>query len=74
MSYIASLKERVQKAEAEAAYSKAEAEYYKSLVDTFFTGHCPEITSIKHLQLAKWGRKRLAELQNKPKLLQASDD
>lgn len=62
MSYVAKLKERVIRAE-EAA------EYYKSIVDAFFTGDVPDEATLDHLIVAKWGRKRLEDLKAQPVLL-----
>jgi hypothetical protein len=51
---VAQLKERVITAETER-------DYYRSLVDSFFTGEAPEGGNFNHLLMAQWGRKRLAE-------------
>ena len=60
--YIASLKGRVLRAEAEVLE-------LRSMLDAFWTGNCPEQSTLDHLVLAKWGRKRLEEKVKKPALL-----
>lgn len=50
-SNVAKLKQRVLDAEAER-------DYYRSLVESFFTGDVPDGASPEHLILAKWGRAR----------------
>lgn len=63
MSYVAQLKERVQEAEAER-------DYYRSLVEAFFNGYVDDgQTSLNHMILAQWGRRRLAEKKSQPALL-----
>jgi hypothetical protein len=62
MSAIAQLKQRVLQAESER-------DFYKSLVDAFFTGDVPENADLNHMILAKWGRKRLEQLKKQPALL-----
>jgi len=63
MSYISQLKARALEAEAER-------DYYRSLVETFFSGDVPdEGSSLNHLILAKYGRKRLEALSKQPALL-----
>lgn len=63
MSYITQLKQRVLEAEQER-------DYYRSLVETFFSGDVPEEgSSLNHLILAKYGRKRLETLAKQPSLL-----
>lgn len=51
---VADLKERIVAAEAEA-------EYYKSLVDSFFSGVPTDGGNFNHIIMAQWGRKRLEE-------------
>jgi hypothetical protein len=59
---VASLKQRVVAAESDR-------DYYKSLVDTFFSGDVPAGCTFNHLIMAKWGRLRLAEKAKVPALL-----
>lgn len=59
---VARLKQRVIDAEQQA-------EHYKSLLDTFFTGDIPDNATFDHLIIAKWGRKRLEEQKSQPALL-----
>jgi len=56
MSYIAALKGRVIELEDEV-------ERLQSLLDTFFSGNVPHNASPDHFVLAKWGRRRLEEMQ-----------
>lgn len=62
MSNIEALKERVLEAEARATYAE-------SLLEAFYTGNVPEKSSLKHVIMAQWGRKRLAEIGKTPALL-----
>lgn len=64
MSYIAELKTRVLAAEAER-------DFYRSLVETFFTGDIPDGACLDHLVLAKYGRMRLQSLSKQPALLRS---
>lgn len=50
---IAELKARLMQAEAEA-------EHFRSMAESFFTGD-PQGRGIDHIIMAQWGRKRLAE-------------
>ena len=61
-AYVAQLKERVLRAEAEVVQ-------LRSYLDAFWTGDCPDQSTLDHLVLAKWGRKRLEEKAKKPALL-----
>lgn len=51
MNNIAKLKQRVLEAEAQR-------DFFRSIVDAFFTGDVPEGAVPEHFILAKWGRKR----------------
>lgn len=54
MSNIADLKDRLIAAEFER-------DYYKSLVDSFYSGTSPVNCNFNHIIMAQWGRKRLVE-------------
>lgn len=63
----ARLKERLLQAEAER-------DYYRSLVESFFSGEVPEVgNSRQHIIIAQWGRKRLEAMRAKPALLQPGE-
>lgn len=52
-----------------------ERDYYKSLVETFFSGAVPaEGGSIDHFIMMKWGKKRLESMRHSPALLRNSTD
>ena len=51
---VINLKERVVVAETER-------DYYKSLVDSFFSGVSPQGGNLNHIVMAQWGRKRLTD-------------
>jgi len=63
---IASIKKRMVDAEARVAY-------LESLLDSFFTGDVPDNTTLEHMILAKYGRKRLEELKAQPAILRPSN-
>lgn len=59
-------------ADLKAQLSEAldECDYYRSLVECFFTGDVPRNASLNHMILAKYGRVRLQEISKTPVLLQ----
>lgn len=46
-----------------------ERDYFKSLVESFFTGNVPRRATLNHVIMAKWGRVRLEDKRRKPALL-----
>lgn len=63
-------KERLAKLQQQLSDTQAQLDYYRSLVGAFSTGQVPsEGVSLQHFIFAKWGRKRLEELQHVPALL-----
>lgn len=55
--------------ELEAHIEQLEAE-----LQCFWTGDVPEHANFSMILLAQWGRKRLAEINKKPKLFQAGEE
>lgn len=62
-SNIAKLKQRVLDAEAER-------DFYRSLVEAFFSGDVPDGAVPEHFILARWGRKRHEDKRTTAALLQ----
>ena len=59
MSGVADLK-------AKLLATRQERDYYASLVEAFMEGSVPRNASVQHFILAKWGRRRLDELDSIP--------